>query len=82
MVQQDLSGRPLDKTQIHVQVTNRFLGGQSSVVVKRPHCYYKDVGSNPTTTRNKNQTLPPPSPQKVTQGSGQDLSGRKDLEKN
>ena len=26
---------------------------QSSVVVKRPHCNDKDVGSNPTATRNE-----------------------------
>ena len=44
-------------------------------MVKRPHCYHKDVGSNPITTRNKNQTLGTP-PQKVAQWSGQDLSGR------
>ena len=47
----------------------------SSVVVKRLHCYHRDVGSNPTTTRNENQTLGTPL-QKVVQGPGQDLSGR------
>ena len=30
---------------------------QSSVVVKHPHRNDKDVGSNPTTTRNGKQTL-------------------------
>ena len=44
-------------------------------MVKRPHCNNKDVGFNPTTTRNENQTLGDPL-QKVVQGSEQDLSGR------
>ena len=44
-------------------------------MVKRLHCYHRDVGSNPTTTRNENQTLGT-SLQKVAQGSEQDLSGR------
>ena len=46
-------------------------------MVKRPHYYHKDIGSNPSTTRNENQTLgTPPSPQKVGEGSGHDLGGR------
>ena len=49
--------------------------GQSRVVIKRPHCNNEDVGLNPTTTRNENQTLGGPL-QKVAQGSEQDLSGR------
>ena len=51
------------------------LGGVSSVVVERPHYYHKDVSSNPSTTRNENQTLGTP-PQKAAQGSGHDLGGR------
>ena len=48
-------------------------GGQSSVVVKRPHCYHGDVGSNPTTTRNENQTLGDP----PTEGSPRVWTGSK-----
>ena len=51
------------------------LGVKNRVVVKRPSCYHRDVGLNPTTTRNENQTLRTPL-QKVAQWSGQDLSGR------
>ena len=42
-----------------IWVISKF-GGQSSAVVKRPHCNHKDVGSNPTTARNDNQTLKGP----------------------
>ena len=49
------------------------LGGQSSVVIKRPHCYHGDVGSNPTTTRNENQTLGDP----PTEGSQRVWTGSK-----
>ena len=47
-----------------------YLGSQSSVVVKRPHCNDKDVGSNPT-IRHWGTPL-----QKLAQGSEQDLSGK------
>ena len=32
-------------------------GGQNRLVVKLPHCNHKDVGSNPTATRNGKRTL-------------------------
>ena len=50
-------------------------GGQSRVAVERLHCNDKDVGSNPTTTRNEKRTLGGRL-QKVAPLSEQDLSGR------
>ena len=47
-----MSGSPLGLCDSY-----KLLRGQSSVVVKCPHCNNKDVGLNPTATRNKNQTL-------------------------
>ena len=37
-----------------------FKGGQSGVAVIRPHVNHQDVGSNPATARNENQTLGDP----------------------
>ena len=52
--------------------------GQHSVVVKRLHCNDKEVGSNPTTTRNEKQTLG----DAPTEGSPmvqQDLNGKPEM---
>ena len=37
-----------------------FLKCQNRVAVKRPHCNHKDVGSNPTATRNEKRTFGDP----------------------
>ena len=51
-------------------------GGQNRVAVKRLHWMHKDVGSNPTATRNEKTDIGGPPAQKVAQGSEQDVSGR------
>ena len=37
-----------------------MMGGQSGAAVTRPHGNHQDVGSNPATARNENQTLGDP----------------------
>ena len=39
-----------------IQTTSRTLGGQSGTAVTCPHDNHQDVGSNPATARNENQT--------------------------
>ena len=52
-----------------------YLGGQDRVVVKRPLRNDKDVGSNPTATRNENWTLGGPLHRRCRTGSEWKTSG-------
>ena len=43
-----------------IQTISRTLGGQSGTAATRPHGNHQDVGSNPSTARNENQTSQDP----------------------
>ena len=48
------------KQRTHVTYCDTVVGGQSGVAVTRLHGNHQDVGSNPATGRNENQTLGDP----------------------
>ena len=62
-----------------VYVYTYTLGGLDRVAVRRPYCDHKDVGSNPTATKNENWTLGKPPAQEVPQKVQKDLSGTSDI---